>query len=506
MSSRQGLPNELLELIFDHLRLPPLRLGSELPDETFIENRAALRSLCRSSQLFREVARPLLYEKVILYIDEENLTEDGELLAGSKNLMLLVRTLTQRPGFRDFIKYIACPMLLQTSPWWHQDDRAELVSASWKYNKADFSDLLGDDWLVFRLAGLRTSDSAPQSSEDDVAGIAEKLLAVLLCLTPSLETLLMHTIERQRYRILNRTIAQALKHERLKDQTLPKLRTLQFQLPPRSVQVPELGRAECATVYECPVLLSLPSIRRIDTWHDEMSYIDDFSWVGKIEELDLVSQTSAETYCRLCEHAGNLRKLSIDIFNISTEFSGIFGTGTDLNAAIVHLAKTLQEFRVFTRYRDDYDSYLPPSARLTCLPKLKHLEILSVDRKVLFRNEAELQELGLADRLPPNLQVLNLYEDWHLLGPNPTDIELENNTPPSDEMYMIAFLDLEARRHERLPKLRKISLWPSNHCRRYSRLELRDNTLDQIRRLLEGASVEFSWLRRWPREFRWDDI
>ncbi|KAI1641198.1 hypothetical protein F4809DRAFT_215627 [Biscogniauxia mediterranea] len=494
MSSRQGLPNELLEFIFQHLRLPPLTLGSELPDRTFAEDRAALRSLCCTSRLFLEVARPLLYEKVVLYIDEENLTADGELLAGSKSLVLLLRTLTQRPELRAYVKYVACPMLLQTSPWWHEDDRAELVSASWKYNKADFTRLSGDDQIVFGLAGLDISHAAPPSSEGEVSQIAEQLLAVLVCLASSLETLLLQTVERQQYKILDRTITRALKHERLRHRTLPSLRTLQFQLPPRSVlQAAEFfGRAECATIYECPVLLTLPSVRRIETRHDELSYADDFAWAGRIEELDLVSQTSADTYYRLCSRAGSLRKLSIDMFNfvaLDMAGGGDEEEVADLNAAIARLARTLRELRVFTRYRDDYDGYLPASARLTCLPRLERLEVLAVDRKALFRSEAELGERDLAERLPPNLRVLDLHEDWRR----------------RDELYSAAFVGLAARRRERLPRLSDVALWPSNHYREHARLQLGDDTLADIKRALGGAGVAFRWLRRWPpQEFRRD--
>ncbi|KAI0597747.1 hypothetical protein F4775DRAFT_558422 [Biscogniauxia sp. FL1348] len=515
MASRQGLPNELLELIFQHLYLPPLILGSELPDRTFVENRAALRSLCRTSRLFLDLTRPLLYEKVVLYIDEENLTADRELLAGSKSLVLLIRTLTQRPGLRAYVKYVACPMLLHTSPWWHNDDRAELVSASWKYSKADFTGLSADDQIVFGLAGLDISHAAPPKSEDEESKIAEQLLAVLVCLASSLETLLLQTMERQKYKILHQTITRALKHERLRHRILPNLRTLQFQLPPRSVQTSEFGRAQCATIYECPVLLTLPSVRRIEARHDELSYADDFSWAGKIEELDLVSQTSADTYQRLCERAGSLRRLSIDMFNFVALDMG--GDETDLNAAIALLARTLQELRAFTRYRDDYDDYLSPTARLTCLPRLERLEVLGVDRKALFRTEAELAERGFADRLPPNLQVLDLYEDWRRPGGagHGADVDVdhehehehdEDSTHPRrDAMYTAAFVDLAARRHERLPKLGDIALWPSNRYRKHARLELGDETLAEIKRALCGAGVAFRWLRRWPQEGGWDD-
>ncbi|KAI1492001.1 hypothetical protein F5X96DRAFT_692528 [Biscogniauxia mediterranea] len=492
MSSRQGLPIELLEFIFQHLRLPPLTLGSELPDRTFTEHRAALRSLCHTSRLFLEVARPLLYEKVVLYIDEENLKADGELLAGYKSLVLLLRTLTQRPELRAYVKYVACPMLLPTNPWWLEDDRAELVSASWKYNKADFARLSGDDQTVFGLAGLDISHADPPSSEDEVSQVAEQLLAVLVCLASTLETLLLQTVECQEYKILNRTITRALKHERLRHRTLPNLRTLQFQLPPRSVlQASQFfGRAECATIYACPVLLTLPSVRRIETRHDELSYADDFAWAGQIEELDLVSQSSADTYNRLFARAGSLRKLSIDMFNFVALDMGGDEEKADLNAALARLARTLRELRVFTRYRDDYDGYFPSSARLTCLPRLERLEVLAVDRKALFRSEAELAERGLADRLPPNLRVLDLHEDWRRRR-RPGD---------RDELYAAAFVDLAAaaRRRERLPRLSEVALWPSNHDREHARLELRDDTLADIKRALAGAGVAFRWLRRWP--------
>ncbi|KAI0387957.1 hypothetical protein F5Y04DRAFT_15178 [Hypomontagnella monticulosa] len=113
------IPNEILLVIAEQLRLPHISTDTSRVPKDFLPKRAALYNLCLTSKTLETYARPLLYEIVVFYLDSEpSLWGSPEDFGGLRELMILVRTLLNRPDYCRYIKHIVCPAGLRYSKWW----------------------------------------------------------------------------------------------------------------------------------------------------------------------------------------------------------------------------------------------------------------------------------------------------------------------------------------------------------------------------------------------------
>ncbi|KAI1093016.1 hypothetical protein F5B19DRAFT_171142 [Rostrohypoxylon terebratum] len=109
------IPNEILFLVIERLRLPVSQVTDTAPPREFLANRNTLYNLCLTAKFLLEYARPLLYETIILYLDSN---EEEYLRVGNRrSLVRLVRTLLDKPDFCPLIKNILLPSNIAEPTW-----------------------------------------------------------------------------------------------------------------------------------------------------------------------------------------------------------------------------------------------------------------------------------------------------------------------------------------------------------------------------------------------------
>lgn len=89
--------------------------------------------------------------------------------------------------------------------------------------------------------------------------------------------------------------------------------------------------------------------------------------------------------------------------------------GKDLNLckAIALRADSLRELHLIFDYTFEYEYFVGPGQRLSCLPSLWRLEKLTIQLQLLFGNPHRLySEPDLVEYLPPNLVELTIRDDW----------------------------------------------------------------------------------------------
>ncbi|KAI2470970.1 hypothetical protein F4781DRAFT_148315 [Annulohypoxylon bovei var. microspora] len=107
------LPNEIMEIILENFRLPVIEVIDQSPPDEFLPNRNTLYNICISAQFLAELARPLLYQTIILYLAPDQ----NERIGNTRSMVRLIRTLLEKPDFGRFIKNIICPSWITNDSW-----------------------------------------------------------------------------------------------------------------------------------------------------------------------------------------------------------------------------------------------------------------------------------------------------------------------------------------------------------------------------------------------------
>lgn len=325
--------------------------------------------------------------------------------------------------------------------------------------------------------GLQGSDNL----EDGAVTIAEKILAALFCLLPEVDTFLIEGVDKWPCDVTHIILEKLLSNEATASSVLPKLGILQLQLHdvPQDRQNRRWPMVSFDAVY---ALLNLPTLRHIETWHDDgfQSFFDfqrsryehnelrprinHRQWLPKIETLSL---SSANYHCSYfyaaCEMAPNLRHLYLNAISMDSGHSDShFHSEATLNAALLLRAQTLVELHLAGFERHAYKHLSAPD-RLTCFPSMIKLLSLTIDVFMLFGPPEQFKHLFLPALLPPNLERLDLcdkwsrfagFGDWALLHPEPYLEVLVRQLEQLAEAVRPQGADQESR----LSRLRSVSL------------------------------------------------
>ncbi|KAK0618978.1 hypothetical protein B0T14DRAFT_198475 [Immersiella caudata] len=89
------------------------------------------------------------------------------------------------------------------------------------------------------------------------------------------------------------------------------------------------------------------------------------------------------------------------------------GQQLNLNKALALRADSLRELHLIFDYTFEYQYYVGPGKRLTCLPSLHRLQRLTIQLQLLFGHPNKLDhEPDLGALLPPSLVELTIRDDW----------------------------------------------------------------------------------------------
>ncbi|KAI0097414.1 hypothetical protein F4776DRAFT_535184 [Hypoxylon sp. NC0597] len=115
------LPNEIMSMIVQRLRLPIHGLPHTIREEECLSKQRTLHSLCLTSKLFCEYATPLLYETIILFRNLQVVVPPSQ-TTRLHGMVLLIRTLLEKPDFCQLIKNIICPTGFGDEMWFDRED------------------------------------------------------------------------------------------------------------------------------------------------------------------------------------------------------------------------------------------------------------------------------------------------------------------------------------------------------------------------------------------------
>ncbi|KAI1416877.1 hypothetical protein F5Y13DRAFT_101381 [Hypoxylon sp. FL1857] len=134
------IPNEIMSMIVNQLRLPIHGLPFRLFEREYKERRAALRNLCLTAKFLEVYARPLLYETVIFFPESETHNYNfGDVPSRLVPMILLIRTLLEKPGHCGWIKNIVYPSGFGQHKWFglHHRNCAEAIYR-WPFLSFDY--------------------------------------------------------------------------------------------------------------------------------------------------------------------------------------------------------------------------------------------------------------------------------------------------------------------------------------------------------------------------------
>lgn len=187
------LPNEILNLVIEHLRAPSLCLGDQTPDDSYRTNQAALCNLCLSSRVLNSIALPVLYHTVVFH-DKR-----------SPSLYRLLRTLAQRTDLPMLVKSVAFTTSARALGRWMT---RWLLDEGKRHPESIIFCAPDDDPDFFGASGL--SMTVVRGAHHKPVNLVERMLGSLLCFTPCVRTFLIETRHQQDLSALQDVFAQQI--------------------------------------------------------------------------------------------------------------------------------------------------------------------------------------------------------------------------------------------------------------------------------------------------------
>ncbi|KAH7037027.1 uncharacterized protein B0I36DRAFT_358779 [Microdochium trichocladiopsis] len=404
-----ALPYEIWLAILRYFELRPLEFGRTRPDSGFTARRSVLWSLCLTSHRLLDIARPLLYANIVLPLDGSN--------PGARRCLRLLRTVSQNPRLGRLVVSLAVPLQLSFDARWWETSRSILA----------VNDVHGDHRQLFEKMHLLTEDAAVRGHQQ---AVQQKLVALLICLLPSLQRLLVHvpfTVDsssrnlQAALRILlpdeDNNLIDSLNTLSItqrppptqtdaaneggstshgKFEPLQRLDVLQLQQGPSldgPVLLPEDSGDGNGLEGILPILkLRAGKLKRLDLSDHCLQDVNTndtaTSVIAQITELNLVHLDHPGEATLLLRSARKLETLSLNLTRhaVPPSPSTSAGTNDDYNMAILERRDTLRSLS-FTAA--DFDPVelgylLGPLGRLTCLSQLSHLRFLRVEPHLLI--------------------------------------------------------------------------------------------------------------------------
>ncbi|KAI1460271.1 hypothetical protein F4805DRAFT_388394 [Annulohypoxylon moriforme] len=109
------IPNEILKMVIENLRLPVSDVTDGIAPKEFLTNRTTLYNLCLTASFLTKYARPLLYETIFLHLGPDY--HEDERIGNPRTMVRLIRTLLGDPSFCPLIKNIICPSDIASDSW-----------------------------------------------------------------------------------------------------------------------------------------------------------------------------------------------------------------------------------------------------------------------------------------------------------------------------------------------------------------------------------------------------
>ena len=445
----EWLPPEIITSILDCLVPQPPEIGETRPVSydklvpgepwfDFTRSRRGLWSLCLTSRRFAAVAQPLLY-RVIAILDE-----DG--------LILLFRTLAERPAFGPWTRYLSVHLTLSRESVIRETRRA-----------------IGRLLRTFRPVAAGAAPSAPavlvepirhaiavlthglpvlSTSAGDFDTVPQVILAYILRFLARLETLMLQVPicdDHPEYTALFERLAEAAAHFAGSDappELIPfcHVSTLLLQGDPELLAHFESDECDCEIpeVWGSQARRYAPLFARFPRLATLEVSTDDGAWSNVLDEHPLFLQggAAAPPYLGSIRHLylhnsiacpRNLHQVlrnapALQTLYMTPRRDDAFYRGPPEDATYAHpeaLDVALERHAHNLRHLDvawfdviGFESLIGPDGRLASLPTLVQLEKLCVQLAVLY-GTSPMAALAtpLVDLLPPNLVELTL-EDW----------------------------------------------------------------------------------------------
>ncbi|KAK0711941.1 hypothetical protein B0H67DRAFT_555832 [Lasiosphaeris hirsuta] len=441
-----SLPPELLANILDFLIPQPPEIGETRPVDyeklvpgepwfEFTRCRRGLWSLCLASRRYLALAQPLLYRTMAI-LDEDS-------------MFLFFRTLTDRPDYGPWTRYLSCHLTLTRESVIRETRRAvgRLLRT---FNAVTEPAILMDpirsalSVMVCNLPVLSTRDG-------DFDEVPQVIMSFILMFLTRLETFLMQVpicddhVEYTSLFVKLKAIRNHFAAYAADDPDgaaphtpLQKISTLLLQGDPELLEHFEGDDCDCevpevwglqprryAPVFEC-----LPALTTLEV------STDDGAWVNLVEEhRSFLQGGSTYPYLRGIRHIylhnsiacpRNLFHILLNAPDCQTLYMtprrddafdrGDPGDSTHAHPEALDVALTLHarnlrhlDIAWFDAY--GYESLIGSDGRLASLPGMEQLEKLCIQLAVLYGSAPAALETPLAELLPPNLVELTL-EDW----------------------------------------------------------------------------------------------
>lgn len=445
------LPPELIHQILEYL-VPdfpeigdtrPVAYDKLVPAETWYDitrNRRALRQVCLTSRSLCTIAQPLLY-RVISILDEEG-------------MVLLFRTLTERPAIGASVRSLSCHMTLT---------RLEVIREMKRVLLRLVKTFRPDDTMLRQIypgihSALRIMFGALpfiNTSSGDFDDVPQIMLFYILTFLNRLETFMLQVPicdDHPEYTaILDKmsstkvpwmgvvheeaSRAQAVYISPTGEPPLQHVKTLLLQGDPELLmhfesdscdcEVPELWGSQARRYY--PLYNALPSLTTLEVscddgvWENVRKRRPDGSRPLYLERIKHLYLHNSIAFPRDLHHvllnAPNLQTLYMTPRRdpeplIDPDIEGMDEHPESLDAALVRGAKHLRHLDLAWYDCAGNEPLLGPEGRLPSLPRLAHLEKLCVQLSVLYGSDAAALLTPMADLLPPNLVELTLEEWW----------------------------------------------------------------------------------------------
>ncbi|KAI9154657.1 hypothetical protein HJFPF1_07214 [Paramyrothecium foliicola] len=386
------LPIELWHTVLQYMKLQPPELDQSTPlSEDFRSRRAVLRELCLTSRWFLDLARPYLYETIVLVARRHAAISYA---TGANSVLLLARTLTQSHELRPLIRNLALFIPLSADFSSISNIYANTVPV-WKKLSTLLQHLDPADSTIYDAVNLSitsTSDSVGDEvntiSAQHLERLVPRLVAALLRMTFKLDRLLLQGLLTQQSQEFDQTLQNLMNESAANTPFLPDLKILQLQADSSILEGNGSYGWEVSSQAQASLpLLSHPGLQSIhiaSNWTSHLAVTERVvQGIARLQDMKLVVSTglaSVETLVRLLT---SVKSLSVTLLSPTPSASG---RDSDLNEMLFSRADTLENFSLDTTLcsAEHAADQLGPLEKVTCLPRLQKLKHLSIEPHLLI--------------------------------------------------------------------------------------------------------------------------
>lgn len=435
------LPYEIWLAILRYYELRPLVFGLAKPDSGFTARRSVLWSLCLVSPRLLDIARPLLYANIVLPLDGSN--------ASGRQCLRLLRAVSHNPRLGRLVSSLAVPLQPSLDMQW------------WSVTKSVLQIEQAHDDLRALFAQVKLPYTQAETTKDD-QGAQQKLVALLICLLPNLQSLLIHAprdtgiaaihLQNALGLLLNNSendLANSLEALSISTESPRKtpsirkdgpisenssngyrfqpfrcLELIQLQQEPAFQQPgliqinPQLGHGLAGIV---PILrarsgrlkqLGLSDHCLVDINKDPTAR----AVLAQLEELNLINLEHPSETTTILRRAGRLEALSLDLTQRIPRLTAelppqlLAESNDDYNIAILERKDTLRSLSFTAPYfqAQELGYLLGPLERMTCLRDMTNLQFLRIEPHLLIDWLEVNTWPKFLDNMPRNLLKLAL--------------------------------------------------------------------------------------------------